>query len=197
MELLSYREGGVGSYVTPADTESNNIWRLVVSTATRSVRFLWRGNTSAAPVSSSCAPCAIAAPLHAARVRAAAAARRRGGMGAGDRRLRGCLDATVGGCRRHVEAMDSTTEPSQPLTSHLLCLVAGWTLNRHARGEAGSRPRCSLRRSTRPPALFNKMARPQKCETHHRTTCPSRSRPRRPTIPRTPFFHQVDRDTHE
>ncbi|HEX2444805.1 MAG TPA: hypothetical protein VHJ77_12735 [Vicinamibacterales bacterium] len=37
---LSYREGGVGFFVTPADTESNNVRLYVVSTATRSVRFL-------------------------------------------------------------------------------------------------------------------------------------------------------------
>jgi hypothetical protein len=37
---LSYREGGVGFFVTPADTESNNVRLFVVSTATRSVRFL-------------------------------------------------------------------------------------------------------------------------------------------------------------
>jgi hypothetical protein len=37
---LSYREGGAGFFVTPADTESNNVRLFVVSTATRSVRFL-------------------------------------------------------------------------------------------------------------------------------------------------------------
>jgi len=37
---LSCREGGAGFFVTPADTESNNVRLFVVSTATRSVRFL-------------------------------------------------------------------------------------------------------------------------------------------------------------